>query len=67
MGILGEGVGLDMGAMIDWKDGITERLTTGIGTLFKQNGVEHRIGSARLAGPGRVAISADGVETIIGG
>ena len=65
MGILGEGVGLDMGAMIDWKDGITERLTTGIGTLFKQNGVEHRIGSARLAGPGRVAISADGVETII--
>ena len=60
MGILGEGVGLDMGAMVDWKDGITGKLTSGIGTLFKANGVEHRVGRGKLAGPGKVTIEGEG-------
>ena len=32
-------VGIDVGAMQQWKDGIVNKLTSGVRTLFKANGV----------------------------
>ncbi len=62
MGILGASIGLDLPAMMAWKNGITQRLSGGIGTLLKGNGIEHIQGNARLAGPGRVVVTATGGE-----
>ena len=65
MGILGANVGIDMGAMIDWKDGIAGKLTSGVGTLLKANGVQHIVGRGRLAGPGKVIVEgAGGPQTL---
>ena len=61
MGIVGGDIRVDVAAMQAWKEGITAKLSSGIGGLFKANKVEHIAGTARLAGPGKVRIEkADG-------
>ncbi len=66
MGIVARDLGVDMGAMQQWKSGITGKLSAGIGTLFKGNKVEHLVGSGKLAGPGKVEItSADGKQSTV--
>ncbi len=65
MGILGASIGLDVPAMMAWKDGITQRLSGGIGTLLKGNGIEHIVGNARLTGRGRVAVAGAGGERLL--
>lgn len=57
MGVMAEGIRVDMAKMQAWKSGITGKLSGGIGGLFKGNKVEHVFGTARLAGPGQVAIA----------
>jgi dihydrolipoamide dehydrogenase len=59
-------VGLDLAAMMKRKDQIVKGLTDGIAYLFKKNGVTFVQGTARLAGPGKVAVGgADGKTTML--
>ena len=58
MGIIAGDIQVDLGAMIGWKDGIVGKLTKGVGGLLKANKAQVRMGSARLVGPGKVAITA---------
>ena len=58
-------VGLDLAAMMARKDKVVADLCNGIGFLFKKNGVDGIAGTARIAAPGRVEISAGGETTMI--
>jgi dihydrolipoamide dehydrogenase len=69
----GEGFGLlvdnprvDAGKLQDWKDGIVKRLTSGVRSLFKTNGVELLYGDARVTGPRTVTVKTreGGTETL---
>ncbi|MDA0746418.1 MAG: dihydrolipoyl dehydrogenase [bacterium] len=53
-------VGLDLGAMMKRKDSIVQRMTRGIGGLFKKNQVSHISGTARITGPGKVEVDSGG-------
>ena len=56
-GIKVQGVGLDLGAMLDNKDKVVDGLTKGIEGLFKKNKVAYLVGTGRIAAPGRVAVA----------
>jgi dihydrolipoamide dehydrogenase len=61
--ILGE-VGLDLTAMMARKDSVVATLTRGVEFLFRKNKVDWLKGSARIAAPGRVALTdADGAAS----
>lgn len=65
MGLVTEGVRLDVPKMQEWKGGIVKKLTGGIRGLFRGNGVELVMGNARVTGPNTVEVTTkDGVETI---
>jgi dihydrolipoamide dehydrogenase len=66
MGILSKGLEVDSNKMQDWKAGIVKKLTGGVRGLFKGNGVELVMGTARVTGPRTVEVkNAEGaVETI---
>lgn len=67
MGVLARDIAVDVPTMIGWKDGIVERLTTGVGGLLKANKTQVKIASARLLGPGRVQLTeADGASEEVG-
>jgi dihydrolipoamide dehydrogenase len=67
MGIIARDLGIDMAAMQAWKTGITQKLSSGIGGLFKGNGVTHIAGTGKLAGPGKIVVTAaDGTFETIG-
>ena len=67
MGILARDLGVDMAAMQAWKTGITHKLSSGIGGLFKGNGVTHIAGAGKLAGPGKIVVTgADGKTETVG-
>lgn len=51
-------VGIDPAAMVARKDKIVRQFTGGIAGLFKKNGVTWLQGSARLAGDGKVQVTA---------
>ena len=57
---------VDAGKMQDWKDGIVKKLTGGVRTLFKGNGVELLYGDARVTGPKQVTVKTreGGTEVI---
>jgi dihydrolipoamide dehydrogenase len=57
MGVRPIEVEYDMGAAVDRSRFISDRLTKGIGFLFKKNGVEHMEGIARIAGAGKVEVT----------
>jgi dihydrolipoamide dehydrogenase len=64
MGLVAEGVRLDVPKMQEWKSGIVKKLTGGIRGLFRGNGVELVMGNARVTGPNTVEVTTkDGVET----
>jgi dihydrolipoamide dehydrogenase len=66
MGLFAENVRVDVTKMQDWKNGIVKKLTGGIRGLFKGNGVELAMGSAKLVGPKQVEITAkDGTKEIV--
>ena len=65
MGILADGVRVDVAKMQEWKGGIVKKLTGGVRGLFKGNGVELVMGNARVTGRNTVEVTTkDGVETI---
>ena len=55
--VIAKDIEVDLPQMVKWKDGIVGKLTGGVATLFKANKVDHRYGTAKLAGPGKVAIT----------
>jgi dihydrolipoamide dehydrogenase len=67
MGILADGLRVDSNKMQDWKAGIIKKLTSGIRGLFKGNGVELLMGTARVTGPRTVEVktSEGGTETLV--
>jgi len=56
MGILADGIRVDVNRMQDWKDGIVKKLTGGVRGLLKGNGAELMAGEARVVGPNRVEV-----------
>jgi dihydrolipoamide dehydrogenase len=50
---------LDLAKLRGWKQEIVKKLTGGIATLFKANGVESIKGRARLLGPTRVHVQSE--------
>jgi dihydrolipoyl dehydrogenase len=61
-GITTSGVELDLAAMMARKDKVVRGLTQGVAGLFKKNKVEWVRGTARLLGPGRVAVDERVIE-----
>jgi len=66
MGIVVDGqVSVDMTRLQKWKGGIVDRLTKGVATLLKGNGVDTLVGEARLTGPHEVTVRTDDGERAI--
>jgi dihydrolipoamide dehydrogenase len=67
MGIAIDGIRLDVDKMQDWKGGIVKKLTGGIRGLFRGNGVELVMGTAKVKSPTTVEVTLpDGtVDTIV--
>jgi dihydrolipoamide dehydrogenase len=65
-GLLTDNPRVDANKMQDWKDGIVKKLTGGVRTLFKGNGVELLYGEARVTGPRQVTVKTreGGTEVI---
>jgi dihydrolipoamide dehydrogenase len=55
-GLLVDNPRIDANKLQDWKEGIVKKLTGGIRTLFKGNGVELLYGDGRLTGPRAVSV-----------
>jgi dihydrolipoamide dehydrogenase len=57
---------IDANKLQDWKEGIVKKLTGGIRTLFRGNGVDLVMGDARVTGPKTVTVKTreGGTETI---
>jgi dihydrolipoamide dehydrogenase len=49
MGITTGELQLDLAKLVSWKAGIVQKLTGGVGTLFKNHKIEHVSGTARIA------------------
>ena len=64
-GIVIPEVGLDMGRLIAWKDGIVKRLTDGIRFLMDKNKVEVVRGTARFISDRRLEVEAEGTMSVI--
>ncbi len=65
MGIGIGAVSIDIQKMVAWKQKIVDRLTGGVGLLFKHHKVEHVAGEATFVTPTKVSVkSAAGVEEI---
>ena len=59
MGISVDGLSVDLPKMVEWKDGIVDRLTSGVEFLCKQNGVEVVHGSAEFLSDRTLVVSSD--------
>ncbi|MDP8999759.1 MAG: dihydrolipoyl dehydrogenase [Myxococcota bacterium] len=55
-GLYVDNLRIDANKLQDWKEGIVKKLTGGIRTLFRGNGVDLIYGDARLSGPKAVAV-----------
>jgi dihydrolipoamide dehydrogenase len=65
MGILVDGVKLDLAKMMGQKAEAVDGLTKGVEFLMKKNKVTYVKGAGRIAGPGRVDVDgADGVQSL---
>src|SRR5688572_23973185 len=56
MGIVADGIKVDVTKMQEWKNGIVKKLTGGVRGLFRGNGVELVIGNARVTSPRTVEV-----------
>jgi dihydrolipoamide dehydrogenase len=65
-GLLVDNPRIDAVKLQDWKDGIVKKLTGGVRTLFKGNGVELLYGEARVTGPRQVTVKTrEGATEVI--
>jgi dihydrolipoamide dehydrogenase len=55
-GLFVDNLRIDANKLQDWKEGIVKKLTGGIRTLFRGNGVELLYGDARITGPKTVTV-----------
>src|ERR1700730_6953828 len=49
-------VDLDLPVMLERKNKVVSQLTSGIGGLFKKNGVTGYVGTAKVTAPGKIAV-----------
>lgn len=59
MGLSVDGLSINLPKMVEWKDGIVERLTGGVGFLCSKNDVEVVYGSARFTTDRSLEVSGD--------
>ncbi len=59
-GLSAKDIGFDMAKIVERSRGVAGRLSAGIGHLLKKNKVTVIEGTAKLAGPDKVAVSKDG-------
>jgi dihydrolipoamide dehydrogenase len=59
MGVSVEGLTVDLPKMVSWKDGIVDRLTSGVAFLCKQNGVEVVHGAAKFLSDRSLVVTSD--------
>lgn len=64
IGIQVDGIRVDTGAMQDWKNKIVKKLTGGVRTLLKANGVEIIEGKGRLTSTSVVTVKTRAGETV---
>jgi dihydrolipoamide dehydrogenase len=56
---------MDVGALVAWKAGIVNKLTSGVGGLLKNHKVDVHMGDAKVVAKGRVEVSAkDGKKVL---
>jgi dihydrolipoamide dehydrogenase len=63
MGIKAKFEGLDVGALVAWKAGIVDKLTSGVGGLLKNHKVDLFSGAAKVVAKGKVEIVSSGSGT----
>jgi dihydrolipoamide dehydrogenase len=59
MGISVKDMTVDLPTMVAWKDGIVERLTSGVAYLCRQNGVEVVHGAAEFVSDRKIVVASD--------
>jgi dihydrolipoamide dehydrogenase len=59
MGLSVDGLTVDLPKMVAWKDGIVDRLTSGVAFLCKQNGVEVVHGAAEFLSDRSLTVTSD--------
>ena len=65
-GLLTDNPRIDANKLQDWKEGIVKKLTGGIRTLFRGNGVDLMYGDARVTGPKAVTVKTrEGATEVI--
>src|ERR1700733_12968683 len=65
-GLLVDNPRVDPNKLQDWKEGIVKKLTGGVRTLFKTNGVDLLYGDARVTGPKTVSVKTrEGTTEVI--
>ena len=65
-GLLTDNPRIDANKLQDWKEGIVKKLTGGIRTLFRGNGVDLLYGDARVTGPKTVTVKTrEGATEVI--
>ncbi len=62
MGITAQSVKLDLERLVAWKGEVVNRLTSGVGGLFKNHRIEHVKGRARLADARTVKVETESGE-----
>jgi dihydrolipoamide dehydrogenase len=65
MGFTVDQPSLDLSKLVAWKDGIVNRLTGGIGMLFKKRNVELVSGKASLLGANQVEVATEEGKVVI--
>ena len=65
MGIKAKYEGLDVGALVAWKAGIVNKLTSGVGGLLKNHKIDTIMGDAKVIAKNKVEVtSKDGKKTL---
>ena len=64
-GLSAEKIGYDLDAVVARSRGVAKQLNGGVGHLLKKNKVTTVMGTAKLAGPGKVAVATDKGEEVL--
>jgi dihydrolipoamide dehydrogenase len=64
-GLKAEGLSYDLDAVVKRSRGVAKQLNSGVGHLLKKNKVTTLMGTARMAGPGRVHVTTDKGEELL--
>jgi dihydrolipoamide dehydrogenase len=65
MGIKARFEGLDVAALVAWKAGIVDKLTSGVGGLLKNHKIDTFLGKAKVLAKGKVEVEGkDGTRTL---